>query len=192
MARKLVGVLVGLVALGLAGTAEATLIKRYTYTGNNFNSFSGPPSFDSNDFVSGFFEIDCGLAGGAGDCSSLTDFDAFGANAITKFQFGAGSLVIQEFPINPSVIFRLTTLPDMSLVNWDINISDAMFFDPLVTTQDNSFSVVDAAISSGGAGIIQNSPGTWQVTTVAEPATLGLFAFGLVGLGFAARRRPVV
>ena len=77
-------------AIVMPHSAQASLMKTYTYTGNtftvvggNFESVSPPGSFTEDDSVSVSFTVDCGSAGGTFDCASLEFADY--SPAVTRF-----------------------------------------------------------------------------------------------------------
>ena len=95
MFKKLLGACVGLAMLGMAGTANATLItKIYDYDGNTFTDATGDFVGSS---VTGWFTIEC-PAIGAGDCSSLPIANY--ASDVTSFSFSAGTLTITRPPFS--------------------------------------------------------------------------------------------
>ena len=181
--RRFIGT-VGLLAVATIvtpQTAQATLMKTYTYTGNTFTSATGAFVGSS---VSCSFTLDCASAGGAGDCSNLAFADY--TSSISSWSFAAGPLTF----LGPGTVvangFTFATDSLMDVTDWDIFAA----FNPgngLSTTTSE-----DTARASGGIGGSNSGiPGTWTFTTkaVPEPSSLAILLVGLAALVLLLGRR---
>ena len=181
-----IAVSMGLLAVAAIVTpqaAQATLMKTYTYTGNTFTSGGGSTS--PSDFIAGSFTIDCGLLGGAGDCSSLAFQDY--TSAVTGFSFSAAGATFDAANV-VSQQFSFATDPSSDIISWDIDLFgppiDGLFTQSISTAQDRFRSGSDFAQ-------VTNNPGTWTVSaaSVPEPPTLAILLVGLAALVLLLGRR---
>jgi len=144
-----------------------TATRTYEYTGANFNVISGT-RFQSTDSLTGSFTVDCGLAGGAGDCTSLPFADY--TPAVTSCSFTASG--------SPD----LTITCDDALPGYDLSFqTDAngvfsrYFFrfessleggnGARITLSDGGGFSVARPGAAGGEGRVDYAPGTWAPPT---------------------------
>jgi hypothetical protein len=180
----------------LATPAKAALIKKYTYTGNAFDEVSGV--FTTDDRVTGYFLIDCGLAGGSGDCSDLPYAERRSSISIIDYSFSAGPFTLEP---ETSDLFDLefSTDSNMLIDNWNISVGfvpNMTEFQEISTSKEQnsdfaSFSNANDEIFN--IGRIDFDPGTWTVETVSmpvpAPATPYLFPGALIVLLALSRRQ---
>jgi len=146
-------------------------IKTYQYTGANFNVVSGT-RFSASDTVTASFTIDCSLAGGSGDCSSLPFGDY--AAAVTECSFtasGSPDLTITCADAEPGYLFNLETD-----ANGQLSGSHNLAFESsleggngarIVVSDTGGFTVARPG-AAGGEGRVDYTAGTWGVQTLAS------------------------
>ena len=196
--RVHVAVAVSLTLLAVAATvaphaAQAVSVKNYMYTGNEFTTATGP--FVGSEIV-GAFAIDCGSAGGAGDCTSLALDDY--SSSITEFQFGAGDAAVSDLDAILAQ-FVFSTNAGGAVIEWTFGVGnnnaliESCF--PIVPGQLCSASAVgDFATAPSGMGSNSGPPGVWfsnnlSVAEVPGPAALPLLLSALAALVLLVRRR---
>ena len=164
----------------------------YTYTGNDFTSFSTinqSQVYSSNDSVSVEFTLSAPLA------DSLV-------NALitpASFNFSDGYQSITD-ATSAFDWFEITTDADGNIAAWDVFAGNDN--GEVNTTNEPAAGIVnDSGASETGVsdavGQNDNSPGTWTESTAdpiatPEPASLFLAATGLLGVAGVIRRRRVL
>lgn len=172
----------------------------YTYTGNNFNSFTGS-TFDSSMSVSGYIELNEFLAPNLINQS---------VNPLSySFTDGVSTLTNSDVvPGGSSDLFEFYTDLNGNITMWDVNISlspvapselgDTSHF---IKTRNEVTPFTDEIIDFGSLGVcitlesgnncsvfnvsrgeVSNNTGTWSVSTVPIPAAIWLFLSGIIGL----------
>ena len=180
--RRIVGLAVVVGVLAWGQVAQAAPLKTYTYTGHPFELASSP--FTTSDLISGFFTVDCGLAGGGGDCSSLT-FGVYNA-AVIDFSFSAGPLTIGSGGLPAlGTDLSFSTSGDMNISSWAVFLAGDPTFDTRIIFSPNS----DIAAVQGAGFGFASTLGSWQLTTGPEPTTLLLLGTGLAIAGYRRRRQ---
>ena len=166
MFRKLIGAVVGLAMMGMAGTAKALPIQ-FTYSGDSGTvSGSGFMVFDDTLLIGSIVDV---------FQSNFIDFSFTMTNSSTSFTWGLVDLV-------PTSFWRFdnsTAIPDIIGMGGFISTT-------------NSFIAASTGTISSTLGGINDSQGDWVfagVVTAPEPSTLPLFATGLALLGFMGWRR---
>ena len=177
MVRKLIGALVGLAMMGMAGTASAVVFD-YSYTGNPYTSAIG--LYDNSMSVSVDFALDLPSA-------SLLPFVDHTSD-ITSYVFSDGVQVYDESDTPLFLDFIFSTDNSGIPINWELIVSLAG--PELLIRTSNSSSVIDQGVFDGtNFAASTSNPGTWTVTAAPEPSTLALFATGLALLAFLGWRR---
>ena len=154
----------------------------YSYVGNNYNAFVGPPfDFDSSMRVSGSFTVD-------EDLSSLLDRPLTEDLSVASFSFFDGVTTYTKANSAFDVIFATNSMGNITSWNVSSIISGASQFVFFTTDSEDTglFFHADGTVSNGS---ISDAPGSWTTSTTPLPAALPLFASGLIGLGYAARRK---
>lgn len=169
--------------------AQAALIKEYTYAGPTFSGADGAFVGSS---IQGSFIIDCGAAGGTGDCTDLTFADY--SSAVAAFEFTAGDLTINQDSALLSVAqFSLATDSFMNATEWLIDlqlINQSTIFSSKGSNFEIALNLFNDTRGVGTPGA--NSAWTVQTIDVPEPPSLALLLAGLLALAFTfARRRGV-
>ncbi len=102
-------------------------------------------------------------------------------------------------------LYELQTDPRGTLIGWGIGVAGCGVaattknFNAVcsVTNFDDFTAAIygdgnaHAALSSPGINGIADGAGSWRITSIPEPATLGLMGIGLLCVGFAARLRTI-
>ncbi len=210
MFRKLIGAFVGLAMMGMAGTANASVIA-YDNFGPG-DSYQGGSGWTINSTVtqgmffspssSGFLsELIVAFAVSAGSAplqpiqltlqadnsgSPGSILETINVTVTVSFSEGNNNSPTQGFAAG-------TTFLDSSLGYWLVAFSSTGINIPWNFNSISDFGL--KALSTSGTG------GPWNVSSpetlgafrvlvnVPEPSTLAIFALGLAGLGFVARRR---
>jgi hypothetical protein len=156
-------------ATALPAMATAT----YTYTGNDFQSASGP--YTTSDFVSGFFTL----------ASALPDNMAFGTITPVTYSFTDQVQTFTSVSPPPNVTFEVATNATGQIDEWDVSLQNGL---NVVSTVSFSSDFGEMPTSEG---LVIGSPGSWVQsggTSAPEPGTMGLISLGLVAVGMARRR----
>ena len=178
-----------LAGLLVPGYAHATLLT-YEYTGNKFNLFAPPVGspYEASPGVTGSVTFDdTVLTNGSGTISS-NDVSPNPALISASFSDGIHTL-------DTSDSHRITLiLAALEIIEWDIRFANpqtVLGFPRIRTINGTGVSFVeDSGATNGTAGAVLDNPGVWTKTTsVSEPSTLALITIGLVGVGFAGRRK---
>ena len=149
-------------ALSTGASATAAETKKYTYRGDAFTDAMAP--FDTKQTISGYFIIDCGLAGGSGDCRGLRRANY--RSAVVAFSFTAGQVTIDQG--SPGVRdddFTLITDSAGNLRYWQVDL----LVDAGLLLSDNLSHVEDlVCLSAECARQASNfeSPGSWTIETI--------------------------
>jgi hypothetical protein len=156
----------------------------YTYTGNDFNTFSSPTVFTSADSLTGSFTVATPL----------------GANLEVQLQpvsFSFSDGVETFTQANTTASSNLVVFTDASgdILAWDISLISSDSTN--VLTSDDNFIDEGFALVNGVAesGFVEHDSGTWSVletgdpSVAPEPSTLTFMATGALGLVGIMRRR---
>jgi hypothetical protein len=159
----------------------------YTYTGNSFNTVSGP--YTTSDSVSGYFTVATPLA------DNITSFSPF---TPLTFSFTDGVQTYTNASTLSSSSFLVKTDASGDIINWAIAINGSPLNFILTEDAPGSYGVIDTGIAENDSvdGQISNDPGTWvesgvpvTPSPVPEPGTLALAGTGALGMMGALRRR---
>ena len=179
---KLIGGVLGLVVMGMVGSANATLLGQTFDGGLGINQFGGP-------FDSGFSEqLDGGLAI-AGTGVEYTDL--FGVNV----DIGANEVLFAGFNSghNTSLPFNgwVFVMPSPTVAITDVSLLSTTVSG--LTQSNIEFNSTGFAVNAVGSmvGNLRLSISTSSLSQVPEPTSLALFVIALGGLGFMMRRRFV-
>jgi hypothetical protein len=177
------GLLLGCAALLSFSATVNAAVTTYTYTGSSFTSATSP--YTTNDSVTGSITLANALA------SNLTNFTTV---VPTSFSFSAGVSTLTNATPNVGSLFAFKTDAFGDISQWQIAIFTGSVFQFSIGTTNapSLFTPTDQIIVNGGNtafGQIQNSPGTWAVTSVPEPESYAMFLAGLGLMGGIARRR---
>jgi hypothetical protein len=152
----------------------------YTYTGNDFTSFTIPSTYTGSDFVSGTFTL----------TAPLPDNLALSTNDISPvaFSFTDGNQTFTSGAPPADVTFDVATDGSGNITEWFISLSTGSpGVDDTITTSNEPGNVIDEGIMNSGnnAGAISNDAGTFTSnnSAVPEPASFMLVGAGLVALG---------
>jgi hypothetical protein len=156
----------------------------YTYTGNDFSTFSSPTVFTSADSLTGSFTVATPL----------------GANLEVQLQpvsFSFSDGVETFTQANTTASSNLVVFTDASgdILAWDISLISSDSTN--VLTSDDNFIDEGFALVNGVAesGFVEHDSGTWSVletgdpSVAPEPSTLTFMATGALGLVGIMRRR---
>ena len=204
MKRSCIWSAVSVLLIMMTASANASFV--YSYTGNNFNSFSSPSSWDTSKKVSGTFELQNALGQ-----------DLFGSQITpTSFSFTDGVNTITDTdvagdPLLYNVEFNFHTDSNGDITTWSIYLDFGPVSTPfypgtlgsigdnlvrihttgglLATAWDIGIVFTCTAINPDNScatdaeyGEIKSSPGTWTVSSVPIPSAIWLFGSGLLGL----------
>ena len=180
-------VAVMLAGLLVPGYAHAILLT-YEYTGNKFTIIAPPVGspYETSPGVTGSVTFDdTVLTNGSGTISS-NDVSPNPALISASFSDGVNTL-------DTSDPHRITLiLAALEIIEWDIRFAETMGGFPIINTVNGAGAslVFDEGGNNGEAGQVFDNPGVWtETTSVSEPSTLALITIGLVGVGFAGRRK---
>ena len=187
-------------------TASANASYIYSYTGNNFDSFSSTSAWDASMSVSGTFELPNALGSNLVGSQIIPTSFSFtdGVNIITSADM-AGD------PQLYNVEFSFHTESNGDITSWSIYldigpVSTPFYPDTLANIGDSLLRIhttgglfatawdigtvfTCTAINSDSScatdmeyGDITFSPGTWAVSSVPIPSAVWLFGSGILGL----------
>jgi|GEM_PF-1858565 len=147
--------------------ANITSLRDYYYTGTNFSVVSGG-RFSASNSVTGVFRLDCGLAGGSGDCLSLPNSDYAAAVTFCSFTAsGSPDLAItcdndlsSEFTLQTNADGQITGSYNLALESSLEGGNGAR-----IEMSDTGGATVARSGASGGVGSVTYSPGTWFLGT---------------------------
>ena len=171
----------GLSCVGVP-TAEADVV--YSYKGNNFTTVGG--AYTTTNSLSGSFDLASPLS------DNLFEQDIFP----TSFSFSDGVQTITESgpTAATSYYFIFSTNATGAITHWAIDMVASNNVDEIT-----SYSLGTIIFDYGGSTFISDDsfgmsldPGTWTAATaVPEPSSIYLLGFGLLGLAFMWRRKPL-
>jgi hypothetical protein len=160
-----------------AGASSLKADVTYTYTGQDFTDVYGSAPYSTSDHLSGWISEPTPLAPGEHDyVGSLPDFS-----------FTDGRYIIDSANSGFSLL-DLFVEPSGQIDTWFfiLDSTDAVFgscesvqssFDCSSGVQDFTF---DQVSNSGGENF--DSPGTWRLGAIPEPASAALLGSGLIGI----------
>jgi len=202
-------------ALLLIMTASANASYVYSYTGNAFDSFSSPSSWDTSMYVSGTFDLQGALGPSLIDSPIVPTSFSFtdGMNTITSADAAADPLLY-------NVDFRFSTDPNGVITGWYVLLDFGSVSTPFypgtlgkigdtlarihteggvsefgkAASWDVAVIYTCTAINSDSScateqdtgGTVAN-PGAWTVSSVPIPSAFWLFGTGVLGLIGASR-----
>ena len=180
-------VLIVAAVLSLDVTVRADTI--YTYTGNQFDRFSGEAACPPVCSISGSFTVAQPFAGYLPVTSVIPLSFSFtdGATTITQLTNTFDS------PFLPRNAFLLATDSQGNIRAWFILAE--LGAAGLNTTSGIGGPIkgppIDVGDPAPGSAFVSDNPGTWSVSATAtpEPSGLLLMGSGIVGLGFLMKRR---
>jgi hypothetical protein len=168
-------------------TPSAKADTTYTYTGNQFNQFAGTAACPPECSLSGFFTVAAPLISNLNSASFVP----------LTFSFTDGITTFTETTALSFDFVGVGTDSAGNINSWNIDFNATScsvgncFFSSTNPPGCIGCSVLDGSFSPTQFATIQNSPGTWTMSTspVPEPGTLVLFGSGLISIvGFARRR----
>lgn len=162
----------------VAAIADVSASVVYQYTGNNFNSFSSPTSYDSSMMVTITLELPSILA---------PNFNS--AVSPISFSFEDSNQIIDNTNAT-STLFNFETDATGNILSWAVAAAIDSEFKAIHSLKH--FSNSDAGEDYGGIsqsdwGAISNTPGAWSVVPI--PAAFYLFGSGLLCIVSIARKR---
>jgi hypothetical protein len=207
-------------ALFLIMTVSANASYVYSYTGNTFDGFSSPSSWDASMYVSGMFALQGALG------QNLINSPV----APTSFSFtdGVTTITSADVATNPllyNVDFRFSTDTNGVITDWDVfldfgqvstpfspgtlgNIGDtlarihaeggvsefgkAASWDVAVIYTCTAINSDSTCATEQDTGGTVTNPGAWTVSSVPIPSAFWLFGTGVLGLIGASRCGKVV
>ena len=199
----------------LMTTVSANASYVYSYTGNNFNSFSSTSAWDASMSVSGTFELPNALG------SNLVGSQITPASF--SFTDGVNTITDADMAGNPqlyNVEFSFHTDSNGDITSWSIYldlgpVGTPFYPDTLGNIGDNlvrihttgglfatawdigtvftctSINPDSSCATDAEYGDITFSPGTWTVSSVPIPSAVWLFGSGILGLVGVSRRKKV-
>lgn len=169
--------------LSLSAAAHAAT---YTYTGDDFNSFSLPSAYTAADKVTGSITLTSALA------DNLTSFVSVPAASITSFSFSDGLQTISNANATGSA-FAFKTDATGKITAWQVTVLIGSVASDSIATVDfpGVLGVFDDGVFENSVGSNRNLAGTWTGggPAVPEPATWAMMLAGFGGLGAAMRSR---
>ena len=162
----------------VASLADVSASVVYQYTGNNFNSFSSPTSYDSSMMVRITLELPSTLA---------PNFNS--AVSPINFSFEDGNQIIDSTNAT-STLFNFETDATGNILSWSVAAAIDSEFKAIHSLKhfSNSNAGEDfGGISQADWGAIGNIPGAWSVVPI--PAAFYLFGSGLLCMVSIARKR---
>jgi len=162
----------------VAAIADVSASVVYQYTGNNFNSFSSPTSYDSSMMVTITLEL-----------PSILEPTFNSAVSPISFSFEDGNQIIDNTNAT-STLFNFETDATGNILSWAVAAAIDSEFKAIHSLKH--FSNSDAGEDYGGIsqsdwGAIGNTPGAWSVVPI--PAAFYLFGSGLLCIVSIARKR---
>jgi hypothetical protein len=186
-----------LLSITVAQTHAAELYI-YTYTGNNFTTFSSPSAYDQTMNVTMTFVFESPQDFGSNMDSLISFGISDGINTLTQNNASLLTPYSYIHAFNDGVVdswrIRAESHPDI-ISNGEIGISIASQHFSLMTSDTVRFleceSVGGCYISDPGneRGYVSNDPGLWVYDTVPVPPAVWLFGSGLIGLIGVVRRK---
>ena len=144
-----------------------TSFRDYFYTGTNFSVVSGN-RFSAADSVTGVFRLDCGLAGGSGDCLSLPSSNYAAAVTFCSFTASGSPDLAITCDNDLSREFTLQTNTEGQIVGpYNVALESSLEGGngARIEMNDTGGATVASDGASGGVGSVTYSPGTWFLGT---------------------------
>jgi hypothetical protein len=202
-------------ALFLIMTVSANASYVYSYTGNTFDSFSSPSSWDTSMYVSGTFELQGALGQNLIDSPITPTSFSFtdGVNTITSVDAAANPLlynvdlrfstdtngvikdwyVLLDFgpvstPFYPGTLGNIgQTLARIHTEGGVSEFGMAASWDVAVIYTCTAINPDNSCATDQDTGGTVANPGAWTVSTVPVPSAFWLFGTGVLGLIGASR-----
>jgi hypothetical protein len=176
-------------ALPVAASADPVT---YTYTGNDFTSFTQPSAYTTSDSVTGSVTLSSALA------DNINTFVLEPGASVLSFSFSDGLQTITNLNATGSA-FAFKTDASGNITDWQLTVNIGPVASDSIASVNapGNLGVFDQGVFENSQGTNRSSAGTWVTgstsvsTDVPEPASIAILCVGLLGFAVMRRSNPI-